>query len=69
MPRLPSPDPTPPAPTDTLTLTPAPEPTTAVHLYIPTAGAEDATPTAAAPTEPTTQDVIAERLTRIPMHS
>ena len=36
-----------------------------MHLYIPTAGAEDATPTAAAPAEPTTQDLLAERLRQI----
>ena len=58
----PSPDAVPPAPTETPALSPAPEPTTAVHLYIPTAGAGDATPTAAAPAEPTAQDLMAEGL-------
>ena len=33
-----------------------------MHLYVPTAGAGDATPTAAAPAEPTAQDLMAERL-------
>ena len=35
-----------------------------MHLYIPTAGVEDATPTAAASGEPTAQDQMAERLRR-----
>ena len=58
----PSPDPTPPAPTEAPSPTPTPEPTSAVHLYIPTPGVDDATPTAAVPAEPTAQDAIAERL-------
>ena len=33
-----------------------------MHLYIPTAGIDDATPTAAAPAGPTAQDLMAERL-------
>ena len=33
-----------------------------MHLYIPTAGIDDATPTAAAPAGPTAQDLLAERL-------
>lgn len=56
----PSPGPTP-APTATPTPRPAPEPTTAVHLYIPTAGVDYAKPTAEAPGEPA-QDLMAERL-------
>ena len=58
----PSPDPVSPALTETPTPSLAPEPTTAVHLYIPTAGVDDATPTAAARAEPTPQDLLAERL-------
>ena len=58
----PSPEAVSPAPTETPSPTPAPEPTSAVHLYIPTAGVDDATPTAAARAEPTPQDLLAERL-------
>ncbi|MCY3913283.1 MAG: polysaccharide deacetylase family protein [Chloroflexi bacterium] len=54
----PSPDPTPTPPS------PTPEPTTAVHLYIPTAGVDDAAPTAAATGEPSVADQTAERLRR-----
>ena len=58
----PSPEPTPVAPTETPTPSPTPEPTTAVHLYIPTAGVDDARPAATAPAGPTAEDPIAERL-------
>ena len=58
----PSPETAPPVPTETPTPSLAPEPTSAVHLYIPTAGVDDATPTAAARAEPTPQDLLAERL-------
>ena len=61
----PSPGSVPPAPTETPTRSPAPEPTTAVHLYIPTAGVDDATPVVEAPAEPTPQDLLAERLRQI----
>lgn len=52
----PSPDPTPTPPS------PTPEPTTAVHLYLPTSGVDDPTPTAAATVAPTVADQTAERL-------
>ena len=36
-----------------------------MHLYIPTAGVDDATPVVEAPAEPTPQDLLAERLRQI----
>ena len=56
----PTPTPAPTAPAET----PAPEPTTAVNLYMPTAGVADARPTAAAPGGPAAEDPMAERLRR-----
>ena len=54
--------PAPPKPTETPSPTPTLEVTDAVHLYLPTAAVEAAAPTAAGPTEPTAQDLMAERL-------
>lgn len=63
-PPAPSPTPSPVAPAETPTPSPTPEPTTAVHLYIPTAGVGDVTPTAAASGAPTAEDPTADRLRR-----
>ncbi len=62
----PSPEPT---PTETPPPSPAPEPTTAAHLYIPTAGVTDTTPTAEAEVEPTVEDQTAERLRQVVQES
>ena len=56
--------PAPPKPTETPSPTPTLEVTDAVHLYLPTAAVEAATPTAVVETEPTAQDLTAERLRR-----
>ncbi len=56
--------PAPPKPTETPSPTPTLEVTDAVHLYLPTAAVEAAAPTAVVETEPTAQDLTAERLRR-----
>ena len=57
--------PAPRAPTETPSPTPTAEPTAAVNLYLPPATAAAAAPTAVAETEPTAQDLMAERLRQL----